>query len=279
MKKYYFNNSASRTLLGEKVSEFKTTKIFSIDFSRIDNTLIVQYELIHHLIEGTATIHRWIDAMDGFQSKLVLAYNHLTQSITLENHSELQHKWYDGFKDKLKKEFKDDLGKQMIQESERLLNDKSSYQEQFAGYNLFRCFLNPIYYSEITNQEIRLKDYLGETDLNLITKTELLENNTFKNTAIIDPRLDINIINKSVRNLFHSHNIKADLEVEMEEIYVLDNTNIPSKVDLYLETNIISGLYSIINAHQVVEVNQEDFRVMVQKFEENNLDRSPFVID
>lgn len=276
MRKHYLCTSASRTLLGEKISEFKNSKLFTIDFIQEEDSVTIHYELVHHIIEGNAIIHRWIDVMDDFQNKLVLKYNYHAKEISLENYKDLKNKWNTGFKDKLRKNFIAEGASQMIEETEKLLNNKVSFQSQFNGYTLFRCFFNPIFKGIIADQELNLKGYLGSADLNLITKTESLGNHVFKNTATID---EGNIaIKKVIRELTHSYTIKPTLAVDMEEIYELDKHNLPIKVDLYLDTNVISGFYNITNAHQVLEISKESFFEVAEKFENKQLIQSPFVI-
>ncbi|MFV0530776.1 MAG: hypothetical protein ACK5MD_04995 [Flavobacteriales bacterium] len=270
--KYYVSNTASRVLLGEKVTEFKNAKLFSIHILEFNsNILHFEYKLLRHSTEGNAIIHKWIENIDEFQNRLIVHYNFDTKNISIKNLSDLQEHWKKSFKSLLKNKFPMKGGNVMVEETEKVLFNEKQFEKQFLGYTFLRAFLNGL--SNIsTNSDLVLEKYFGDLDLILKLETEELnDNNTFKSTAKINEDLfDKKKLNKIIRDFTHTIDAKAELEIDMEEIYELDEDNFLKQADLYLDTSVISGFYHITNAHQVQQISENEFLERINIQEKSN---------
>ena len=64
---------------------------------------------------------------------------------------------------------------------------------------------------------------------------------------------------------------KADLDIDLEEIFIYDKTGWIQEANMYLETSV-QDFYAIINAHQVTKLSEEEKNSIISEW---NIQRKP----
>mgnify|MGYP003608701109 CR=1 FL=1 len=272
----YQSVTASRVILGDKITEYRHFRLF--EFSLLEKTeteMIFKYLLINQQMEETALIHKWIADLEWVQNELVIKTDINGNFLSIENFKEIKRKWNDKFKTLLQNKYKQKGANEMINQTTLLLNDKQRFEEQFLGYSFLRTFFNGYYEkNEITETELNLKGYFGEVDLNAIIKSDVENNEDFKiqNTITInDQKFDKKAFTKLIRNITHTIDAKADLDIDLEEIFIYDKTGWIKEANMYLETSV-QNFYAIINAHQITKLSEEE---KISILNEWNIQRKP----
>lgn len=256
--KFYISQTANRVLLGEKVTEFKETRLFTV--SIIDNNdeyIILKYSVEKYSIEGNARVHKWMEELEDIQRNLVLKYNFTSQTITIENKNEINRKWSKDVKYRIQQKYSLSEVQPIVDEIDKMLCRKENLEKQFLEYTVFRAFFSGVY---SISKTLNLDNFFGDIDLNLLVETERIDDNKFRNYAKInEDLLNREKLTKMLREITHTIDIIPELEIDMEEIYELDIDKLPRKVDLYLDLSVISGFYHTTIAHQIIQIGLEEF--------------------
>lgn len=274
---YYQSITANRVILGEKVTEFRHFRLFQLSLIEITDThLLFNYFLLSQKMEATALIHQWIKDIERIQSHLLLQTDIYGNFLGIQNFPELQKLWNTEYKSYLQKKYKQEGAKEMIEQTEQLLNDKKRFEEQFSGYNFLRTFFHGYYnQKEISPiKEVSIKNYFGEIDLNLIIQNNI-ENKTLTNSAILNKNtFNQKAFTRLIRNITHTIDAKAELEVDLEEIFSFDQDNWIEEASLFLETSV-PILYYIITAHQIFKISEEEKNQLLGEWKySNTIERS-----
>ena len=266
----YQSVTASRVILGDKITEYRHFRLFELSLlEKTDTEMIFKYLLTDQQMEDTALIHKWIADLEWVQSELVIRTDVNGNFLSIENLDKIKRIWNDKFKTLLQNKYRQKGANEMINQTTLLLNDKQRFEDQFLGYSFLRTFFNGYYEkNEITETELNLKGYFGEVDLNAIIKSDIEESEYLKiqNSIILnDQKFDKKAFTKLIRNITHTIDAKADLDIDLEEIFVYDKTGWIQEANMYLEASV-QDFYAIINAHQVTKLSEEEKNSIISEW-------------
>lgn len=270
---FFHINSASRTMVGNKTSEFVQEKIVElslIDFA--EDSLVFKYNLKAQKMEGTAIIHHWTSDMDNLQANLYLVTDLKGNFKDILYFEDLYKKWDEGFSQNLSTKYADfqpGLGV-MLKETRKLLQNKKEFIKNFIGYSSWRFFFQSWYREYETEEEtpLLLKGYFGKIDLPLdISSKSFISENKF----FIERKADLNAAQfdrksfaRMLKDLTNVYNIDASLKIELEEKYEMSNDGWLQEAELFLETSV-NNWYSIATAHQLKRMETEEFLSFIEQ--------------
>lgn len=272
-RKFYHLNSANRTIIGNKMSEFIQEKIIEISLiDQTENSLVFKYNLKAQKMEGSAIIHQWSSDMDNLQADLILVTDLEGNFIDINQFDTLQKKWKEDFLPKLKVKYADfqpglDV---MIQETTKLLQNKELFIKNFIGYSCWRFFFQSWYKKFSAEEEIPLllTGYFGNIDLPLMlsTSTTVDNNNIFieRSARLDNENFDRKSFARMLKDLTNVYNIEASLDIDMEERYTINNDGWLSEGELFLETSV-NNWYSVSNAHQLKELSENEYHSFIKE--------------
>ena len=280
-KSYFFKIvTASRTIIGSKMTEFIQEKIIELRLKEdASDHFIFQYNLHDHKMRGTSIIHQWIDDMEELQSEIMFATDKYGSLVDILNLPQIQKKW-DLIKKTIKQKYPtgSDL---MISETTRLLKDKTQFLESFTGYSSWRFFFQTWFaeLNEKSTNELFLKNYFGSIDLPLIISSKI-EDNTVKNTGILDAKkFDRKAFARMLKDLTDIYNIDATLSVDMEEKYKFGEKHFMENAEMFIET-AVNEWYKVTNAHQLTQLTLDEAEYLKQEnLKLKNLEKRTFVIE
>lgn len=271
--KFFHINSANRTVIGNKLSEFVQEKIIEISLKdKSENSLVFNYSLKAQKMEGTAIIHKWTSDMDNLQANLLLVTDLEGNFKDILDFENLYKKWEIDFSEALKFKYADfqpglDF---MLEETTKMLQNKEQFIKNFVGYSSWRFFFQSWYKKhkiEEKNSHI-LNGYFGKIDLPLDISSNyfICENKlSIERRAELDKdKFDRKSFARMLKDLTHVYNIDASLKVDMEENYEMDNDGYLQEAELFLETSV-NNWYSITTAHQLKRLDTEEFLSFIEQ--------------
>lgn len=271
--KFFHINSASRTVIGNKMSEFVQEKIIEISLmDKSENSLVFNYSLKAQKMEGTAIIHKWTADMDNLQANLLLVTDLEGNFKDILDFENLYKKWEKDFSETLKFKYGDfqpglDI---MLEETTKMLQNKEQFIKNFVGYSSWRFFFQSWYKKhEIKERNSQILNcYFGKIDLplDIYSNYFICENKiSIERRAELDKeKFDRKSFARMLKDLTHVYNIDASLKVDMEEKYEMDDDGYLQEAELFLETSV-NNWYSITTAHQLKRLDIEEFLSFIEQ--------------
>ncbi len=271
--KFFHINSANRTVIGNKMSEFVQQKIIEISFKdKSENSLVFNYSLKAQKMDGTATIHKWTSDMDNLQANLLLVTDLEGNFKDILDFENLYSKWKSGYKETLKFKYADfqpglDI---MLEETTKMLRNKEQFVNNFVGYSSWRFFFQSWYKKHEIEEKnsLILNGYFGKIDLPLYTSSNYF---TSENGISVERRgeldkekFDRKGFARMLKDLTHVYNIDASLKVDMEEKYEMGKDGYLQEAELFLDTSV-TNWYSVATAHQLKRLNSEEFLSFIEQ--------------
>lgn len=269
---YYHITSANRTAIGSHVMQFVQHKLVKMQaLERNGEEMLLEYTLLSQQMQGTIQIHEWAADMDELQSPLVLALDNNGQLKDIRNFAALYQKWIDFFAARMQKKYKHlkEAADNMIAETARLLKDKQRFMQAFEGYSAWRFFFRDNYAEKkpLERKPFVLKQYFGKVDLPLLMESrweeeyELHQHRySLVNNATLDAaQFDRKAFARMLKDLTGVFNIRAELEVAMEEQFHYNGAHWLTQAEMFLETKV-SDWYSITGAHTLAQVSEAEAR-------------------
>ena len=255
--KQYKSVTASRVILVNKVTEHKLDRTIEVTYGAYTaEKKKLEYKLLGQQLAGGGLMHAWGSEMDKLQQTLQLIYTAEGNQVRVYNLPDIQQRWEDEFRGRLKKDYSMRGGKEMLEATDTLLADGPAFERNFLAYNAHRLLLHP--YAAGTNMlhPFTLTNFFGSgIDLCLILEALAQPDGSVKVSATVDEdRQDMIALTHMVREITHAYNLLVDLQVEMEETHKFCAEGLPSEADCYLSVTAADGLYKVILAHQLTEI-------------------------
>lgn len=256
-KKSYQITTASKVRIGGRVSEFIQDRWVELQLTdQKDENLLFEYKLLDQTMEGTALIHQLTEDLEWLQTPLYFLTDLTGKFVGMQGLQQVKERWDNQFRDQLSKKYKQTPDfKQIISETDALLNDPKRLIQSFVGFNHFRALFQPFYkvHEPEAAFDLTIPRYFGEADLPLNIEQETTpygERLLIKNVGGLDrKKFDSKVLVRMLKDLTNTYNLKVDLQVALEEEYVLFNGNLES-AELFLEVSV-PDFYQVTTAHQV----------------------------
>ncbi|SHF09677.1 hypothetical protein [Pedobacter caeni] len=253
----YHISTASKVRIGGRINQFVQDRWVELrQIDRKNDHLLFEYKLLDQKMEGSALIHEWAEDLEWLQTPIYFLTNLEGKLVGMQGLQHLKTRWEDQFREKLSKKYAKTPGfQQMIAETDVLLNDEKRLAQSFIGYNHFRALFQPLPKVHPVSEESKLviPRYFGTTDLplNIMQTSKVYDQHLLiTNNGTLDVRnFDSKPVIRMFKDLTNTYNLKVDLQVDLEEEYILLNGKMES-ADLFLEVEV-PDFYQVTTAHQV----------------------------
>ena len=256
----YQVTTASRVMIGSKVIESVQDRWVELKLTdKNDQNLLFGYTLLDQTMEGNALIHQWAEDMEWVQSPLFFLTDLHGKFAGMQGLQQIKERWDEEYRYKLAKKHKDlPALKELLEETDALLNDKKRLVQNFIGYSHYRAFFQPIYNIDAgsSTSNYTINNFFGKASLPLIVDQETradLHQMFISNSGVLDRKnFDAKFFNRMLKDLTNTYNLKIDLSAELQENYTVDDRGLES-ADLFLEC-YVPDFYQITNAHQIKRI-------------------------
>lgn len=287
---FYTITSASKTMIGIKNIEFVQDKLVNIKLAKHDDSSYqLRYNHIYQQTQGTSLIHEWSGDLESLYEDILFHVSNKGDLLDIINFKDLEHKWKEMLPF-LKRKYPQSFFDLMEENTNEYLKDKNSVMKSFIGYSSWRFFFQNHYreYKAEEKDELTLKKYFGEIDLPLNLNKKVKNDEEFKGINIIQNAtlnkqlFQRNKFSRMLKDLTGIYNISAELNIDMEELYVFSNNDEFVSGDLFLETSV-SDWYSITSAHQLRKISEEEcgnlYNDFINQSKPKERPPSPFLVD